>query len=64
MINIQNISFSTDGQNKRVSVSWDEIDAEGRTISTNQRMSRIITDKTLLGYVGNITDIIEDMISK
>ncbi len=64
MINIQNISFSTDGQNKRVSVSWDEIDAEGRTISTNQRMSRIITDKTLLGYVGNITDIIEDMISE
>jgi hypothetical protein len=64
MINIQSVTVSTDGQNKRISIAWDEIDDSGKTIATNQRLSRIITDKTLLDCANQITELAEQMITE
>lgn len=64
MINIQSVTVSTDGQNKRISIAWDEIDNTGKTIATNQRLSRIITDETLLDCANQITELAEQMITE
>lgn len=64
MINIQSVTISTDGQNKRISAVWDEIDETGKTIATNQRLSRIITDETLLECANQITELAEELITE
>lgn len=64
MINIQSVTISTDGQNKRISIAWDEIDDSGKTIATNQRLSRIITDDTLLKCANQITELAEQIITE
>lgn len=64
MINITNIGIINDGTLKRLSCTWEELDAEGKTVSTNNHMSRVVTDESVLEAISTIeafvTEIIEE----
>lgn len=56
MVNLKNVSLTNDGDLKRLSVAYDEFDESGKTIATNQRISRIVTDDKILKSIKAIED--------
>jgi len=63
MKNIQNISLHNDGQMQRISITWDEIDDEGKTTATNKRITRAVVDEevksaidTIMNHASNIIE--------
>ena len=63
MKNIQNISLHNDGQMQRISITWDEIDDEGKTTATNKRITRVVVDEevksaidTIMNHASNIIE--------
>ena len=64
MVNIQTISLTNDGQNKRISVVYDELDNTGKTTATNQRLSRVVLDTELLESIEFITEKVQQMIEE
>lgn len=64
MINLKNISITNDGALKRVSISYDELTDDGKTISTNNRISRVVTDELILDNIANIENYVETVIQE
>lgn len=64
MINVKNIAITNDGTLRRVSVTWDEIDDDGKTISVNNRKSRIVTDEAVLDAISTIEDYVNSIIEE
>lgn len=64
MINLKNISITNDGALKRVSISYDELTEDGKTISTNNRISRVVTDELILDNIANIENYVETVIQE
>ena len=64
IINLTNISIINDGTMKRLTFTWEELNDEGKTITTNKHESRIITDKEILKNVTNIEDYIKNIIEE
>lgn len=49
--NVQSINLANDGKLQRVSIMWDELNDEGKTISTNNRATRVVTDDEVLNAI-------------
>ena len=64
MINTKNISITNDGALKRISVSYDELTEDGKTISTNNRISRVVTDELILDSIANIENYVDTIIEE
>lgn len=64
MINLKNISITNDGALKRISVSYDELTEDGKTISVNNRISRVVTDELILDNIANIENYVETVIQE
>lgn len=54
MVNLKNVSLTNDGELKRISIQWDVLDDAGKTISTNNRATRIVTDETIIDDIAAI----------
>ena len=52
MINIKGIAIAQDGAMKRMAVTYDKIDDNGKIINPNVRFNRVITDGNILGEIG------------
>lgn len=64
MINVQSINISNDGQLKRVSVMWNELTDYGKTVSTNNRVSRIVTDEAVIEAIGVVEQYVNSVIEE
>lgn len=64
IIKINNINMLKDGGLNRVSVMYDELTDDGKTISVNNRKSRIVTDETVLAAVEVIEDYVNSIIEE
>lgn len=64
MINLKNISITNDGALKRISVAYDELSDEGKTISTNNRVSRVVTDDLILDNIASIENFVNTVIEE
>ena len=64
MVNVKNISITNDGALKRVSVSYDELSEDGKTVSTNNRVSRVVTDDLILDNITNIENYVNAIIEE
>lgn len=51
MVNVKNINISQDGGIKKISVMWDELTENGRILGTNNRMTRAVTDQSILDAI-------------
>lgn len=55
MRNIKGIAVATDGNLKRIAITYDEIDATtGKVISQNVKTNRVVTDDTVLEKISKI----------
>ena len=63
MKNIKGIAFATDGNLKRLAVTFDEVDAEsGKVIKSNAKANRVATDSTILGHIAAIEEFAQRII--
>lgn len=64
MINIKNVTISQDGSFKRLSIMYDELDDAGKMTGTNNRLTRVVTDNTVLEAIDTINSFIESAIEE
>ena len=64
MINIKGIATAQDGAMKRMAVTYDKIDDNGKIINPNVRFNRVITDGNILGAVAQLEDFAGKLISE
>lgn len=62
--NIQSINLSNDGKFQRVSIMWDELNDEGKTITTNNRATRIVTDQSVLDAIAIVDEYAQTVIEE
>lgn len=51
MKNIKGIATTSDGNMKRIAITYDEIDETGKVIKSNVKLNRLVTDETVLGAI-------------
>lgn len=57
MINIKAIATATDGSAKRMAITYDVINDEGKVISANAKLNRVVIDQSALEAI----DILEQL---
>lgn len=62
--NVQSINLSNDGKLSRVSFMWDELNDEGKTVSTNNRATRVVTDEQVLDAISIIENYVQGVIEE
>jgi len=62
--NIQSINLANDGKLQRVSIMWDELNDEGKTISTNNRATRVVTDNEVLNAISIVEEYVQSVIKE
>lgn len=63
MINIKGFAVATDGTMKRVAITYDEIDNEGKVTNGNQKINRVVTDSTVLDAITTIENFAKTIVS-
>lgn len=61
---INSINLLKDSGLNRVSVMYDELTDDGKTISVNNRKSRIVTDEAVLDAISTIEDYVNSIIEE
>ena len=54
MNNIKAIGMANDGSMKRISVNYDVVNEEGKVVSSNKRINRVITDSDVINAINII----------
>lgn len=64
MKNIKGFAVSTDGTMKRLAVTHDVIDDEGKVTKANVRVNRLITDDSALSAVDELLSYAQSLIEE
>lgn len=56
MINIKGLAIATDGNYKRIAITYDEIDDTGKVINSNSKVNRVVADTAVLDAIIVIED--------
>ena len=64
MKNIKGFAASTDGTMKRLAVTYDVIDDEGKVTKANVRVNRLITDDSALSAVDELLSYAQSLIEE
>lgn len=54
MINIKGTAIAQDGTVKRIAVTYDEINEDGKVINSNSKINRIVVDENVLSAISVI----------
>mgnify|MGYP000923625563 CR=1 FL=1 len=54
MKNIKGIAFASDGNMKRMAVTYDELDESGKVIKSNIKINRIVMDAECLSAISDM----------
>lgn len=54
MKNIKGFAIASDGSMKRIAITYDEIDGNGKIINSNVKINRVITEHDVLEAIASI----------
>lgn len=63
MNNIKGLAIATDGAMKRMAITYDTIDEQGKIINSNVRMNRLITDNTVLDAINILESYASELVN-
>lgn len=64
MKNIKGFAVATDGNLKRVAITYDEIDeSTGKIVKGNVKINRVVTDEAILASIKTIEDYSYEIVS-
>lgn len=64
MNNIKAIGMANDGSMKRISVNYDVVSEEGKVVSSNKRINRVITDNDVIDAINIIYEYANTMLEE
>lgn len=64
MINIKGFAIAQDGAMKRIAVTYDQIDSNGKVVNPNARINRVITDSEVLAAVTQLEEYAGKMVDE
>lgn len=64
MNNIKAIGMANDGSMKRISVNYDVINEDGKVVSSNKRVNRVITDNDVINAINVIYEYANKMLEE
>ena len=64
MNNIKAIGMANDGSMKRISVNYDVINEDGKVVSSNKRVNRVITDDDVINAINVISEYANKMLEE
>lgn len=64
MNNIKAIGIANDGSMKRISVNYDVVNEEGKVVSSNKRINRVITDNDVINAINIIYEYANTMLEE
>lgn len=64
MINIKGFAIAQDGAMKRIAVTYDQIDSNGKVVNPNARINRVITDGEVLAAVTQLEEYAGKMVDE
>lgn len=62
MKNIKGIATTSDGNMKRIAITYDEIDGTGKVIKSNVKLNRLVTDETALGAITTLETYVQSIV--
>ena len=63
MKNLKGFAIASDGNMKRIAITYDEIDETGKVTNSNVKINRLITDENILSSVTVIENYVSSIIS-
>lgn len=63
MINIKAIATATDGSVKRMAITYDVINDEGKVTSANAKLNRVVIDQTALKAIDTLEQLAQESIT-
>lgn len=64
MKNIKGIAVASDGNMKRIAITYDEIDDIGKVINSNIKVNRLVTDEDSLGAIAILENYVQSIINE
>lgn len=62
MKNIKGFAVGTDGNMKRIAITYDEIDDSGKVVNSNVKVNRVVTDSDTLNAIGTIEEYAQTIV--
>lgn len=62
MKNVKGFAIANDGNMKRIAITYDDIDDNGKIINANMKLNRVIIDDNILKSVNALFDYAESLI--
>lgn len=63
MINIKAIATATDGSVKRMAITYDVINDEGKVTSSNAKLNRVVIDQAALKAIDTLEQLAQESIT-
>lgn len=64
MKNIKGFAIASDGNMKRIAITYDEIDDAGKVINSNIKVNRLVTDEKSLDAIVTLENYIQSIINE
>ena len=62
MNNVKTISVTTDGNSKRVAITFDVVDGSGKVINPNNRTNRVVVDEEALNAISILESYVQGVV--
>lgn len=63
MINIKAIATATDGSVKRMAITYDVINDDGKVTSANAKLNRVVIDQTALKAIDTLEQLAQESVT-
>lgn len=63
MINIKAIATATDGSVKRMAITYDIVNDDGKVTSANAKLNRVVIDQTALKAINTLEQLAQESIT-
>lgn len=64
MKNIKGFAVASDGNMKRIAITYDELDDSGKVINSNVKVNRLITDSDTISAITTIESYVQKVIDE
>jgi hypothetical protein len=64
MKNIKGFAVASDGNMKRIAITYDELDDSGKVINSNVKVNRLITDSDAISAITTIESYVQTVIDE
>lgn len=64
MNNLKGYAIATDGTMKRIAITYDVVDAEGKVVNQNVKVNRIVTDEEALEHIAFLDNYCKTVVSE